>query len=105
RFREGRTLHPAQLSFSGGADGNRAYSLFDGLVYYGSDGTLSPGTASAVTSSDGITWTVKLRPGVKFSDGKPYNAAAVQAHWNRIGNPATASPALSQVAQFAKVET
>src|SRR6185503_97173 len=66
---------------------------------------LSPGIAASVSSQAGVTWTVELRLGVKLSDGKPLNAAAVQAHWNRIGNPATASPALGQVAAFAKVET
>ena len=38
-------------------------------------------------SEDGIEWTVKLRQGVTFHDGKPFNADAVAKHFNRILDP------------------
>jgi peptide/nickel transport system substrate-binding protein len=34
-------------------------------------------------SDDGLTWTFALRKGVTFSDGEPFNAAAVVANINR----------------------
>ncbi len=42
---------------------------------------------SAVNSEDGKTWTIKVRQGVKFHDGTPFNADAVVHHWKRILNP------------------
>ena len=43
-----------------------------------------PGLAlSARPSRDRTTWTVALRPGVRFQDGTPFNAAAVLANSRR----------------------
>jgi peptide/nickel transport system substrate-binding protein len=44
-------------------------------------------------SEDGLTWTFKLREGVKFHDGTPLNAEAVAFSFNRIIDPETKSPA------------
>ena len=38
--------------------------------------SLTPNSAQTV-------WTLTLRPGVKFSDGTPYDAAAVEFNWAR----------------------
>jgi peptide/nickel transport system substrate-binding protein len=40
-------------------------------------------------SSDFKTWTIKLRDGVKFSDGTPLDAAAVQYNFQRYALPAS----------------
>jgi 4-phytase/acid phosphatase/peptide/nickel transport system substrate-binding protein len=42
---------------------------------------------SASPSDDGKTWTIKLRQGVKFHDGTPFNADAVVHHWQRLLDP------------------
>ena len=43
-----------------------------------------PGLArSARSSRGGLIWTLKLRTGVRFQDGSPFNAAAVQANADR----------------------
>jgi len=42
---------------------------------------------SATPSKDGKVWTIKLRQGVSFHDGTPFNADAVVAHWQRILSP------------------
>ncbi|MFN8440079.1 MAG: nickel ABC transporter substrate-binding protein [Caldilineaceae bacterium] len=55
--------------------------VYEPLVRYAADGTLQPGLAESWThSEDGLTWSFKLRQGVTFHDGTPFNAAA--AKWN-----------------------
>ena len=45
---------------------------------------LAPGLATSWTPADGgKTWTFALRPGVKFHDGTPLDAAAVCANFDR----------------------
>ena len=43
---------------------------------------------SYTVSDDGITYTVKLREGIKFQDGTDFNAAAVKANLDRASDPA-----------------
>ena len=49
--------------------------------------------ADSFTTSDGKAWTLKLREGVKFSDGTAFDAEAVAFNWDRIKDPKTLSPA------------
>jgi len=39
------------------------------------------------TSSDGMTWTFKIKSGVKFHDGKDLSSADIVATYNKIINP------------------
>src|SRR4051812_41491027 len=57
-----------------------AEQLMESLYTVGQDGkTLQPWLATSYTkSSDGLTYTFKLRPGVKFSDGKAMTSADVK---------------------------
>ncbi|HLW47232.1 MAG TPA: ABC transporter substrate-binding protein [bacterium] len=45
-------------------------------------------------SPDGLVWTFKLRQGVTFHDGTPFNAEAVKINWDRWAN--SHNPALYQ---------
>ncbi|MFN2445556.1 MAG: ABC transporter substrate-binding protein, partial [Vicinamibacterales bacterium] len=38
-------------------------------------------------ASDGVTWTFHLRRGVRFHDGTPFNAAAVEKNFARVLDP------------------
>lgn len=58
--------------------------------------------ATDFSSTDGgRTFTLKLRPGLTFTDGTPLDAAAVKYNWDRLRDPATASESLRQAAQIA----
>jgi nickel ABC transporter nickel/metallophore binding protein len=55
--------------------------IYEPLVRYGSDGSIRPALAESwEISADGLIWTFKLRAGVTFHDGAPFDAAAVK--WN-----------------------
>ncbi len=81
---------------STGAD--RTMFVLGTLLKYNSyTGQIQPGMALSISSPDAITWTLKLRPNIKFTDGTPYDADAVIYNINRFKDPANASPAISQV--------
>ena len=62
---------------------------FEGLVRYeGNTLKIAPALAQSwTTSEDGLSWTFKLRPGVKFHDGTPVNADAVVFSFERQRDP------------------
>ncbi len=61
------------------------YNEYDFLTRYTTDYQVSPQLAESwTTSPDGLTWTFKLRPDVKWSDGEPLTAADVAFTYNLI---------------------
>ncbi len=66
-----------------------AAAIFDTLTYLDDKGEPQPKLALSWAHSDDFkTWTFKLRPGVKFHDGTPFNAAAAKANFDRQKDPA-----------------
>lgn len=63
------------------------------LVYPDLEGNIQPVLAESWTvSDDKLTWTFKLRKGVTFHDGTPFNAEAVKYTFGRIQDPEIGSP-------------
>ena len=59
---------------------NMADLIYDSYLYQDPDGKLHPRLATGYeVSPDGLTYTIKLRKGVKFSDGTDFNADAAKA--------------------------
>ncbi len=67
---------------------NVVRSFYEGLFRMDKDMKLKPVLAESYEASeDGLTYVVKLRAGVRFHDGEPFNAAAVKANFDRVSNP------------------
>jgi peptide/nickel transport system substrate-binding protein len=100
---ERQSLDPLTLATNSEAAGvSFYYNVFGALLYLDPDGTVQPWLAESIETSDaGTTWEMKLRPGVKFSDDTPLDAAAVVANWDRLKDPANASPGAGNFANIA----
>ena len=67
---------------------NVAKSFYEGLFGFDKDMKLVNVLAESYdVSKDGLEYTIKLKQGIKFSDGEPFNAAAVKANFDRVTNP------------------
>jgi peptide/nickel transport system substrate-binding protein len=63
-------------------------AVYGNLFFTDTSGVVEPGMAQSLTTTDAITWTLKLRPNVKFTDGTAYDATAVKYNWDRAADPA-----------------
>ena len=81
---------PAQFGMPYGTFGaNGALPLmavYDAITFVDGNGNTKPGLALSWESTDPNTWVFKLRPGVKFHNGAPFNAATVVANIDAINN-------------------
>jgi ABC-type transport system substrate-binding protein len=58
-----------------------ASTFYESLMAVGPDGSVQPQLAEGMTHNDDFTeWQIRLRPGVRFHDGTPFDAAAVKAN-------------------------
>ncbi len=80
-------------------------SLYDTLVEPDDRGVLVSDLAASWTMApDGKEWTFKLRPGVRFHNGKPLDAQDVVATFTRILDPALGSPKRNDFAAIDRME-
>jgi len=65
-----------------------AKSFYQGLFGFDKNMKLENVLADSYTvSKDGLVYTIKLHPGIKFQDGTDFNAAAVKVNFDRASNP------------------
>ncbi|QHM76098.1 Glutathione-binding protein GsiB [Mixta theicola] len=64
-----------------------AKSFYQGLFGFDKDMKLVNVLAESYQASpDGLTWTIKLRPGIRFQDGTEFNAEAVKVNLDRASD-------------------
>jgi oligopeptide transport system substrate-binding protein len=69
-----------------------ANALFTGLYGNTPDGLAEPALAESATSDEGCTsWTFKIKPDTKFSNGEVVNAESFARGWARAAHKAAAS--------------
>jgi oligopeptide transport system substrate-binding protein len=65
---------------------NTAENLYEGLYEYNPQGQLVAAAATGMPqiSADGLTYTIKMKSGLKFSNGDPLTAKDYVYAWNRV---------------------
>ncbi len=85
------TVDPVQMTTTTVA--NMVDYVVETLTMLGPDGKIQPWLAESWSvSSDGLTYTFKLRKGVTFHDGTPFDAQAVKWNFDRLKDPAIRVP-------------
>jgi peptide/nickel transport system substrate-binding protein len=91
------TIDPVTLTGNGSRQ--FLYQIGEFLCYTQPDLSLAPGLAESWSPNDDASvWTFKLRQGVKFNNGAPFDAKAAAASMNRLADPANGSNALPALA-------
>jgi peptide/nickel transport system substrate-binding protein len=82
-------------------------SVFGTLLTYDNDSQeFSSGMAQSFETTDGVAWTLKLRDGMSFTDGEPFDADAIIYNWERIKDPAnfSAGGSIAKALTWTKVD-
>ncbi len=80
-------------------------NIYETLMARAPTGELEPGLAAAApTQIDELTWEFKLREGVSFHNGEPFNADSVVASVKRVLDPANNSEQLAYFGTISHAE-
>ncbi|TDT31170.1 ABC transporter substrate-binding protein [Naumannella halotolerans] len=82
----------------------RVCNLYEPLLFWNNDYEIEPALAESIEAdSEGTTWTIKLRPGVTFHNGKSVTAEDAWFSISRVADPdapLSAGGQLSQIIDF-----
>ena len=96
------TLNPQEQTTS--LPINMCELIYDTLFYQTPDAKLEPRLATKYeVSQDGLTYTIHLRKGVKFSDGTPFDAKALKLTFDRALDPNMKVPLRFQIVMIKEV--
>ena len=106
----GMTLEPPGLDPTAGAASAIAevvlYNVFETLTKINSDSRTTPLLAESWTVSDDLkSWTFKLRPGVKFHNGEPFNASSVKFSFERGADKTSTNKDKATFANIERIDT
>ena len=103
-FRIGTRAAPTTLNPLMGHESEGTTWFYDGLLRLAGD-ELEPALATSMPTANAAAtvWTVTLRPGVVFSNGSGLDAADVVATYQRVLDPAAASPLAADLTGLAEV--
>ncbi|OPC79051.1 hypothetical protein B4N89_33675 [Embleya scabrispora] len=88
-----RSMDPFGALSNSYTDNSRLNAVYDSLFWHeAKTGKVMPQIGESLTPDPGnASWTLKLKPDVKFSDGTPYDATAVKFTWDEHAAPARKS--------------
>lgn len=100
---ESRGLNPYAANLTALGDGSKLSALYDVLVWSDpATGTVRPQMAeSLLPDRQALVWTLKLRDGIRFTDGAQLDADTVRKAWEKYLDPKVASTATTTVRQLA----
>lgn len=98
---EVQSLDPHKIE--GVPESNISRDLFEGLIISDTQGHPIPGVAQKWENDGFKVWTFHLRPEAKWSNGEPVTAQDFVYAWQRLADPATASPYASYL-QYGHIE-
>lgn len=80
------------------------WQLFDGLVRFDPDGKIEPALALSWERLDATRMRFRLREGVQFHNGEPFDAEAVRFSIERYLDPKTGFPAMFFIDSLSRAE-
>ena len=103
-YAETNGLDPVVSFATGVIGGTELAALYDTIMRFDpATGKYSPQTAQSLEpNADFSVWTLKLKPGIKFTDGTDYDAEAVKFNMERHVAPGSRSNYVSQVGNNVK---
>ena len=99
------SFNPDQMGVGAGGDLFYFHRVFDGIIEVGPDGGLVNKTVESwEASADLTTYTMKVRPGMKFHDGQDVEAEDIKYSLERMLTPESSAPVKATLSYLDSIE-